>query len=230
MRAAGRAGNLIVVYEFLHLLVAPAVYRNLGHVVFLHVFLDQLICAETFFTFLTVHQRVAEAAYMTGCDPCLRVHQDSAVHANIIGAFLDEFLPPCFFYVIFQLNANRTVIPCVCQTAVNFRAGIDETPVFCQRNNFFHRFYCHFVLLLQKSYNGNGCGERPRPSCCRFCKFYKTKKLSSPAVKARDESFIFFRGSTLVDWQNTASPLVYPAAPKRPSPHRPAVFHQTTTL
>ena len=45
-------------------------------------------------------------------------------------------------------------------------------------------------------------GKDPRPSCCRFCKFYKTKKLSSPAVKARDESFIFFRGSTLVGWQN----------------------------
>ena len=148
MRAAGRACNLIIVYEFLHFFICPAVYNHFGHIMGCHVVFNQLIGAETLLTFLTVHQRVGEAANVTGCHPCLGVHQDCTVNADILGVFLNKFLPPCFFHVVFQLYTQRAIIPCVCQTAVNFGTGVNKASVFCQCYDFFHRFYCHLNSSL----------------------------------------------------------------------------------
>ena len=49
-----------------------------------HIILDQLVCAETLFTALTVHQRIREAAQMSGSYPCLRIHQDRAVNTYVV--------------------------------------------------------------------------------------------------------------------------------------------------
>ena len=152
MCAAGRADNLIIVYKFLHLFICPTVYNHFGHIVGCHVVFNQLIGAETLLTFLTVHQRVGEAANVTGCHPCLGVHQDCTVNADILRVFLNKFLPPCFFHVIFQFYTQRAIIPCVCQTAVNFGTGVNKASVFCQCYDFFHRFYCHFNSSLQNNF------------------------------------------------------------------------------
>lgn len=68
----------------------------------------------------TVHQRVRKTAQMTGSHPCLRIHQNSTVHPYIVWAFHDEFFPPGFFYIVFQLHAKVAVIPGVGKSAVNF--------------------------------------------------------------------------------------------------------------
>ena len=73
--------------------------------------------------FLTVHQRIGKSAEMTGSYPCLRVHQDRTVNAYVVRALHDEFLPPCFFHVVFQFNTERAVIPGICQAAVNSEPG-----------------------------------------------------------------------------------------------------------
>ena len=43
---------------------------------------------------------------------------------TLYGFSCDELLPPCSFYIVFQLNAEVSVIPCICQTSVNLRARI----------------------------------------------------------------------------------------------------------
>ena len=78
-------------------------------------------------TLLTVHQRIREAAEMTGSHPCLRVHQDRTVNADIVRILLNKLLPPCSLDVILQFDAQIAVVPCICKSAVNLRSRIYET-------------------------------------------------------------------------------------------------------
>ena len=101
MFAACRAWYIVIFDEVHHLFLRPSVYRALKfNTVLLAEIFDDLICTETFVTFLTVHQRVREASQMSGCNPCLRIHQDRTVNTYIVWGFLNKFLPPCTFYVI----------------------------------------------------------------------------------------------------------------------------------
>ncbi len=143
MAATGRAGNLMLINKLFHFIIAPAIHSCLGHIVLCNIILNQFICTETLLAFLTIHQRVTKTPNVTGSHPSLRVHQDCAIHTNIKWAFLNKFLPPSFFNIVFQLNTNGAVIPCVRQATVNFRAGINKTSIFCQCNYFFHSFLCH---------------------------------------------------------------------------------------
>src|SRR5699024_1735364 len=97
-----------------------------------------------------VHQRVGEAADMAGSNPDLWVHQDSAVQTDVIWILLNKAFPPGAFDVVFELYAQRTVVPCLGKTAVDFRAGIHKASAFAESNNFFHCFFgvVHLVFLL----------------------------------------------------------------------------------
>ena len=123
-----------------HLLVRPAggiVVQAVGG----DVVLDELIGTVAGAAHLAVHQRVGESAQVTGCLPRLGVHDDGAVQTHVIRGFLHELLPPCFFDVVLELHAQRTVVPAVCQTAVNLGTGKDEAAVFAQGYDFFHCFF-----------------------------------------------------------------------------------------
>ena len=111
------------------------------------VVLDELIRAEALVALFAVHQRVVEAAHMPGCNPGFRVHQDGAVQADVIAALGDEFAPPGFFDVVLELDAQRAVIPCIGEAAVDFRAGENKASVFRQRDDFIH---CFFASLHTK--------------------------------------------------------------------------------
>ena len=156
MFAACRARNLVLKDEFLHLFVGPAVngtkrliicavssfvcFRD-RDLILVAIILDQLVCAESFMAFLAVHQRIRERAKMTGCDPGLRIHEDCAVKTHVVWILLNKFLPPCFFYVILQLNAEITVIPCICKSAVDLGTRKNKSSGFRKRYNFIHRLF-----------------------------------------------------------------------------------------
>ena len=60
---------------FHHFFLRPAVYRALClNAMLFIVVLDELICAETLFTLLTVHQRIRETAQVTAGYPGLGIH------------------------------------------------------------------------------------------------------------------------------------------------------------
>ena len=142
MLAAGRAGNLMLLDEILHLFLAPAVYTAFdGNTVLLTEILDQLIRTETLMTFLTIHQRIRETAQMSAGYPCLGIHQDRTVHTYIIGALLNKLLPPCLFHIVLQLYAKVTVIPGICQASVNLGTGIYKTSCFRQGYDLLHCFF-----------------------------------------------------------------------------------------
>ena len=120
--------------------VRPSVNGNL-YAVFPVPVLYDFIGAVPAFAFLAVDQRIVEAGDVAGGHPNAGIHQNGAVDAHIVRAFLYEFLPPCFFDVVFQLNAERSVIPAVRKAPVNLGAGIDKSAVCGKSNNFLHCFH-----------------------------------------------------------------------------------------
>lgn len=131
-----------------HLLVCPT-----GNIFFdavlLVVFLDEVVGAVTRFARFAVHQGVGKTADMTACLPRCRVHNYCAVKSDVVGIFNHEFLPPSLLDVVFELNAERAVVPRVGKTAVDFTSGIDESAVFCEGNKFVHSQLCHKVISFR---------------------------------------------------------------------------------
>ena len=147
--AAGRARDIVVIDELLHLRLAHCVHTLLKRDAFFFAeILDQLIRAETLVAFLAVHQRIRETAKMTGRHPGLGIHQNRTVDTNVVLALLDELSPPGSLDIVFELNPEVSVIPGVCQSAVNLRARINKASVFCQCNDFVHRLFHRLVLLI----------------------------------------------------------------------------------
>ena len=92
--AAFRAADIVLVDIRLHFLEAPAGGQSAR-------VLDKLIGTVAGFAAFAVHEGVGEVAYVAGGDPHLGIHQDGGIQAHIVGAFLDELLPPGALDVIF---------------------------------------------------------------------------------------------------------------------------------
>ena len=116
---------------------------------------NQLVGAVAALAGAAVQQRVREAGHMAGSHPGLRVHQDGGVQTDIVGAFLHELLHPCLFDIVLELNAQRTVVPAVCQAAVDLAARIDKPAVFAQVYDHVKGFFT--VLHLCYSFRMAGC-------------------------------------------------------------------------
>ena len=133
MLSACRAWNLLLVNEVLHLFLCPCIYCTIQFdVVLCAVIFDNFICTETLMTLFTVHQRIAEYSKMSAGDPCLWIHKDRTIYSYVVWRFLDEFLPPCSFYVIFQFYSEITIIPCICKPAIDLRSRIYKSSCFRQ--------------------------------------------------------------------------------------------------
>ena len=104
--AAGRAGDRIFVDISFHFLWGESIHGlGQGNVFFLRPSFNDFVSTEAFFAFLAVHKRIGKPANVAGSNPYLRVHQNSRIKADIIGAFLNKLFPPGLFYVVFQLYA-----------------------------------------------------------------------------------------------------------------------------
>ena len=137
-------GNFIVADIFFHLFVTPA--RNIQTDAFFGVIIfDKVVGAMTGFARFAVHKRVGKASDMAACFPYFGVHQNRAVETYVICAFGDEFFPPGLFDIVLKFHAERTVIPCVCEAAVNFASRENKTAVFAKSDEFVHSKVCHIV-------------------------------------------------------------------------------------
>ena len=63
---------------------------------------------------------------MSRSNPCLWVHEDSGVKTYVVLVLLNELFEPCLLDVVFELNAQRTVVPCISKTAVDLGARVYE--------------------------------------------------------------------------------------------------------
>ena len=141
--AAAGAGDAVVIDEGFHLILAHGVHGlGQGDAVLQRPFLNDLVRTEALLALLAVHQGIGEAAHMAGGHPNLGVHQNGRVQTHVVGILLDEFFPPGPFDIVFQLHAQRTVVPGVGQAAVDLAAGKDKAPALAQGNDLIHRFIC----------------------------------------------------------------------------------------
>ena len=145
MCAAVGANDVLFINKFAHFSEFPAFGRNSGLV------FDKFISSVAGFAGFAVHKRVGESADMAGSYPNLGVHKDRGVKTYVIGAFLNECFPPSAFYVVFEFNTERAVVPGVGKTAVNFRTCVNKAAAFAKCDDFFHCFFgCQHILTLLK--------------------------------------------------------------------------------
>lgn len=103
MLAAGGAGDIVFLDKIFHFFLRKSVdglFESFARL--FAVILDKLVCAEALLTFAAVHERVGKAAEVTRSNPCLRIHENGRIKTYIVGAFGDEFLPPCFLDIVFS--------------------------------------------------------------------------------------------------------------------------------
>ena len=147
MLSAAWTRNVLFLDVICHLLVCPACNVSAVKI------LDEIVGSVSCLTLLAVHKRIGETAEVTRCHPCLRVHKDSGIKTYVVLVLLNEFLSPRCFDVCFQLNAERTVVPCICKTAVDLAARINEASAFAKCDYFVHCLFgiVHFSFSLQYS-------------------------------------------------------------------------------
>ena len=75
---------------------------------------------------------------MTGCHPCLGVHQNRGVKTDVVFVLLHELFEPCALDVVFELHTERTVVPCIGKTAVYLGTGIYKASALAKGDNFVH--------------------------------------------------------------------------------------------
>lgn len=140
--AAYGAGDFVVYDILFELFVGPACNALFDALAF-HVIFDKVVCAMTRFAALAVHKRIAETAEVSACHPYVGIHEDSAVKSRVERVFLDKLFPPRTLDVVFEFYAQRTVIPCIGESAVNLAACEDETSAFAEGDKFVHCQFCH---------------------------------------------------------------------------------------
>ena len=149
--AAHGADDAFLLDVVLHLPVRPA-GDGAVDALLLHVVLNEVVRTVARLAGLAVHERIGKAAYMPRRLPHGRVHKYGAVHADVVRAFGDEFLPPRRFDVVFERDAERTVVPGVGESAVYLAAGEDESAVFAQRDKFVHSKFSHIEPPFRLSF------------------------------------------------------------------------------
>ena len=143
--AADGAGDFMLDDKRLQRVVVHALDAD-GKLMLFGVFFNEIVRAVAGLAGFAIHEGIGEAAEVARRFPGAGVHENGAVHARVVGIFLHKLFPPRLFDVVFQLHAQRAVIPCIGETAVNFAARKDKAPVFAKGNKFFHRhrsFFCH---------------------------------------------------------------------------------------
>ena len=136
--------------EFVHLVKGHGIDV---HALALLTLGDELVRAVAALAGAAVQQRVREAGHVAGGHPSLGVHQDGSVQPDVVGAFLHEFLHPCLFDVVFELDTQRAVVPAVGQTAVDLGTGEHITTVLAEIDDhikgLFALFHCNNILSVR---------------------------------------------------------------------------------
>ena len=154
--AAARAGDLLGADEGDHLVIGHGLNVHVGHGVLGQPALDELVGAVAHLAGLAVNERIIERRHMAGSHPDLRVHEDRGVEPDVVGVFLHELLPPCALDVVFQLHAERAVVPGVGEAAVDLRAGVHKAAVLAQGDDLVHCLFGIFHDFPPCSANGDG--------------------------------------------------------------------------
>lgn len=120
-------GIWILIDKVLHLLLCPRwPYCTIQfNVILCTIIFDDFIRTETLVTLFTIHQM----DHWILRDVHLRIHVCGFIwshspHFHIERRFLNEFLPPCFFYIVFQFYSEINYNPMYSQARHRFRSRI----------------------------------------------------------------------------------------------------------
>ena len=176
--AADGALDLVLLDIRLHFGVRPRGDIHLDAVLLI-VVLDEVIRTVTRLAALAVHQGIGETAHVTRRDPHVGVHQDRAVETDVQVILGHELLPPSFLDIVFQLHAERAVVPSIRETAVDFAAGIYEAASLCESGEFVHSEFRHNMPPIYRDIgyiHNNGARDKSQARECQKAKSLRMMK------------------------------------------------------
>src|SRR5262245_2131465 len=103
----------------------------------------QVVGAKARFAFAAIDERVRERDFVARIAPDQPVHKDRRIQTLHVVALVNDRTPPGAHHVVFQLDAQRAVIPGRSDATVNFRISEDEAASLAQAHDPFHAWSCH---------------------------------------------------------------------------------------
>src|SRR3989344_711933 len=102
-------------------------------------------------TFSAFYQQISKIIQVSARLPYFRIHQQGRINSDDIIALIDKLVPPRIFNILFQFNAQWTIIPRIGQTAVYFRAREYKATALAEGNYFFefivHLFNADWIRI-----------------------------------------------------------------------------------
>ena len=112
--------------------------------------LNEDVGAVALLAVLVVDEGVVECVHMAAGLPDAGMHEDGAVEAHDVLVHLHHGLPPGLFDVVFQFDAELTVVVDSGEAIIDFRTGEDETVFFGVSHHFLEKFVliCHIFCVF----------------------------------------------------------------------------------
>ena len=139
-------GLVEILAEFL----APLGYFLLDFLLyFSEVVLDEIVCTISLLGVLIVNERVIESSYVTGSNPCLRMHEHAGINADHIFVKTGHRLPPIPLDIVLEFHSHLTIVINCSQTVINLAGREYESIFLAMRHQDLEKFFlCHKCLSI----------------------------------------------------------------------------------
>ena len=139
-------GLVEILAEFL----APLGYFLLDFLLyFSEVVLDEIVCTISLLGVLIVNERVIESSYVTGSNPCLRMHEHAGINADHIFVKTGHRLPPIPLDIVLEFHSHLTIVINCSQTVINLAGREYESILLAMRHQDLEKFFlCHKCLSI----------------------------------------------------------------------------------
>ena len=115
-------------------------------VIFCELIFDKHVSAIAFLRILVVNQGIVKRIYVTRSLPNSGVHEDGRVDAHDVLVEQSHRLPPVLFDIIFEFNAELTVVIDCAQSVIDFTGGKYKSVLLAVGNYFLKNvFLCHVL-------------------------------------------------------------------------------------
>ena len=111
---------------------------------------ENLVGAEAELRLLAVNHRVGKARDVSRRAPNVGVHDYRRVETHDVVAPVYKVVPPCAFNVVFEFDAERTVVEKSVKPAVDFGGAVNEPPALAETLDCCHIDHVSFLFCINK--------------------------------------------------------------------------------
>ena len=175
--------------EILAEFLAPLGYFLLDFLLNLsEIILDEVVSPVSFLGILIVNERVIESSYVTGSNPCLRMHEHAGINADNIFVKTGHRLPPIPLDIVLEFHSHLAIVINCSQTIINLAGREYESILLTMRHQDLEKFFlCHKCLSINYLHYNFLLGFH-----CRSIYFHTIHGQSDPYTHDRMQKYKLF--------------------------------------